>query len=98
MTRLAQSPSDPERAQSLSTTLAVRATLDPDFCTRLETWRQEALRVRTGDGEVRNEISGGTLYGPIVQGRDFSGLSITASPPPAAPPPVRSEGGDDAGN
>ena len=97
LTRLAQSPSDPERAQSLSTALAVRAALDADFRELLTSWRQEARLVRTGDGEVRNEISGGTMYGPVVQGRDVSGLSITMSAPPVAPRDSREAGEDGPG-
>jgi hypothetical protein len=31
-------------------------------------------------GAVRNTISGGTFRGPVVQGRDFTGLSFGASP------------------
>ncbi|MYS85543.1 hypothetical protein GTZ85_36380 [Streptomyces sp. SID5474] len=40
-------------------------------------------------GAVHNTISGGTQHGPVVQGRDFTGLTFgspgTAPPPPADP-------------
>ncbi|WP_461034278.1 hypothetical protein [Streptomyces mayteni] len=90
--RLALAPSDPERAQTLSTALAVRAALDADFRGHLASWGQEARLVRTGDGEVRNEISGGTVHGPVLQGRDFSGLSITAPSLPVVPRDSRDAG------
>lgn len=42
--------------------------------------------MRTGDGDVHIEISSGTFSGPVLQGRDFSGISFTTPPsPPAAP-------------
>lgn len=37
-------------------------------------------------GNVTNTISGGTQCGPVLQGRDFTGLTFGASPPP---PPSR---------
>ncbi|OIJ68858.1 hypothetical protein [Streptomyces mangrovisoli] len=82
---LTQAPADPARAQALSTALAVRAALDPDFHTGLQQWHEQAKLVRTGDGEVHNTISGGTQHGPVLQGRDFSGLSFTTPPPPTRP-------------
>ncbi|GAA1430857.1 hypothetical protein GCM10009601_48850 [Streptomyces thermospinosisporus] len=39
--------------------------LDADFRTGLENWQQQAKLVRTGAGEVRNQISGGTQRGPL---------------------------------
>ncbi|MEV5972304.1 hypothetical protein [Streptomyces sp. NPDC051921] len=90
---LAQDPDDPERAQALSTALAVRAAVDPEFGAGLETWHRQAHRVRSGEGDVHNHISGGSLYGPVLQGRDFSGLTFTLSPSPALPPAVEGDGG-----
>ncbi|MFJ9933717.1 hypothetical protein ACIRSJ_11360 [Streptomyces virginiae] len=81
---LEQNPA-PETAHVLSTALAVRAALDPEFHTGLQQWREQAELVRTGDGEVTNTVSGGTFYAPVQQGRDFSGSSFTSTPPtPAA--------------
>ncbi|RST09520.1 hypothetical protein E2C00_01750 [Streptomyces sp. WAC05374] len=80
---MGEDPGDQGRAQSLSTALAVRAAVDEDFRTRLAAWQERAALVRTGDGAVTNTISGGTQNGPVVQGRDFSGLTFTTLPPPA---------------
>ncbi|MEU2394642.1 hypothetical protein [Streptomyces sp. NPDC007369] len=77
----------PERANALSTALAVRAALDAQFRTGLQQWHEQARVVRTGDGEVTSTISGGTFHAPVVQGRDFSGVSFAAAPPPPPPPP-----------
>ena len=86
LTALERSPSDAARAQALSTALAVRAALDTEFRSVLEGWWQQAKLVRTGEGEVHNQISGGTIHGSVVQGRDFSGISFTTTPPPSAAP------------
>lgn len=83
LVRLASQPGDQSRAQALSTALAVRAAVDEDFRTHLAAWQEQAKLVRTGDGAVTNTISGGTQSGPILQGRDFSNLTFTTSPPPA---------------
>ncbi|MEV0254896.1 hypothetical protein AB0H82_11625 [Streptomyces sp. NPDC050732] len=74
-------PADPARAQELSTALPVRAAVDADFRPGLQRWHEQAELVRTGDGEVHNEIKGGTFHGPAVQGRDFSEVFFTAPPP-----------------
>ncbi|MFD0417980.1 hypothetical protein [Streptomyces sp. NPDC127108] len=83
---LQAAPADPARAQALSTALAVRAALDADFRTGLQQWHEQAKRVRTGDGDVSNTISDGTFHGPVLQGRDFTGISFTTPPPPPAAP------------
>jgi hypothetical protein len=41
-------------------------------------------------GDVSNTISGGTQHGPVLQGRDFTGLTFGA----AQPPPRRPEDPD----
>jgi hypothetical protein len=39
--------------------------------------------ITTGFGHTHNEISGGTFYHPVIQGRDFSGpISGSAATPP----------------
>ncbi|MBA4864018.1 hypothetical protein H1V43_22195 [Streptomyces sp. PSKA54] len=81
LAELERSPADPVRAQALSTALAVRAAVDADFRTGLEQWHERARLVRTGDGAVDNNISGGTFHGPTLLGRDFSGISFTTAPP-----------------
>ncbi|GAX57888.1 hypothetical protein [Streptomyces olivochromogenes] len=89
LVRLQETPGDAARAQALSTALAVRAAFDAEFSSGLQQWHEQAKVVRTGDGDVHSTISGGTQYGPVLQGRDFSGLSFTTS----APPSPASEGG-----
>ncbi|WP_033226944.1 MULTISPECIES: hypothetical protein [unclassified Streptomyces] len=84
LTALTRSPGESERAQRLSTALAVRAALDAEFRLALESWWRQAEPACTGEGAVTNQISGGTQYGPVVQGRDFSGLTITAHATPPA--------------
>jgi hypothetical protein len=86
LVRLHEAPGDAARAQALSTALAVRAAVDAEFCSGLHQWHEQAKLVRTGDGDVHNTVSGGTQHGPVLQGRDFSGLSFTTTPsPPPAP-------------
>ncbi|MBX9361799.1 hypothetical protein [Streptomyces sp. WAC04114] len=86
LVRLREAPGDIARAQALSTALAVRAAMDPEFLPSLQQWHEQAKRVRTGDGGVHNNVTGGTQHGPVLQGRDYSGLSFTtSSPPPTAP-------------
>ncbi|WP_119582260.1 hypothetical protein [Streptomyces europaeiscabiei] len=87
---LGQGPTDPVRAQALSTALAVRAALDTDFRAGLQLWHEQAKLVHAGDAEVHNTISGGTQSGPVFQGRDYSGISF------AIPPTSQSVPGDDA--
>ncbi|MFD3734283.1 hypothetical protein [Streptomyces sp. NPDC058632] len=69
-------PQDPERARSLRDALALRAEHDPAFRGSLTQWHQQAQALRTGDGRTTNTISGGTVNGPVLQGRDFSGITF----------------------
>lgn len=96
LVRLAEEPGDQGRAQALSTALAVRGALDEDFRTGLAAWQEQAKLVRTGDGAVTSTVSGGTQHGPVVQGRDFSHLTFTATPPPPALPRADPPGGSTA--
>ncbi|MFB8242813.1 hypothetical protein ACFC58_40390 [Kitasatospora purpeofusca] len=70
---LERAPGDMARAHALSTALAVRAALEPEFGAELVRWQEQARSFRTGEGSVRNEISGGTFHGTVSihQGRDF---------------------------
>ena len=52
--------------------------------------REQASPAREKSGTVTNAISGGTFSGPVVQGRDFTGLTFGAS----ADPPARPEDPD----
>jgi hypothetical protein len=84
---LEHAPEDVDRSQTLSTTLAQRAALDPDFRTDLERWHQQVQVSKSGDGDVHIEISGNPrFHGPVVQGRDFSGVSFGSPPSPPSPP------------
>ncbi|MFH8254213.1 hypothetical protein [Streptomyces roseolus] len=69
-----------ERASALSTALAVRTALDPEFGADLRQWHEQARSVPMGD--TTNTISGGTFHGTVVVGRDSH--VITPPPPPAA--------------
>ncbi|WP_326585458.1 hypothetical protein OG889_45190 [Streptomyces sp. NBC_00481] len=85
LVRLEEEPADPVHAHALSTALNERAATDTEFSAALQRWHNQARLVRTGDGEVSNTISGGTFSGPVLQGRDFSGISVTTPPPPPSP-------------
>ncbi|AWK12740.1 hypothetical protein SSP531S_15710 [Streptomyces spongiicola] len=89
---LSRAPDDQARARALSAALAARSALDPDFGARLRQWHEGARLIPEEDGGVHNSISGGNQYGPVLQGRDFSGLSFSTPPPPPAAP----EGGTPA--
>ncbi|MFI9172747.1 hypothetical protein [Streptomyces lincolnensis] len=83
---LEESPADPTCAQALSAALAARASVDADFETDLRRWRELTVSVRTDQSQVHNEISGGHFSGPVIQGRDFTGLTFTTPPPQASGP------------
>ena len=82
---LETAPSDLARAQALHTALVTRAAVDAEFDVGLQRWLAQARLATTGDGEVHNTISGGTQNGPVLQGRDFSGISFTSLPPHPTP-------------
>lgn len=78
--RLEQAPTDPACAQALSVALAARAASDSHFRIELDRWYEQAKSVGVSNGEVTNTISGGTFNGPVIQGRDFSGVTFSDSP------------------
>ena len=83
---LEQAPADDRRAVALAEALVARAGADGEFLEALQTWWEQASQVQAGRNVV-NTVSGGTQYGPVLQGRDFSGLTFgfpTVRPP--APP------------
>ena len=86
---LEENPGDTDRARALGMVLTARADADTAFRTALESWVEQARLIRTGDGEVHNEISGGAQYGPVVQARDISGGLTFTSPPPSSAGPER---------
>ena len=73
---------------ALAEVLVARADADSEFQEALAAWWEQASQMRLG-GDVTNTISGGTFHGPVLQGRDFSGLTFgsPATPPPAPPGP-----------
>lgn len=95
---LMQAPADEQCAAALSMALARRAALDAGFATALDEWRQQAVHVQSG-GTVKNQVSGGTFHGPVLQGRDFTHLTFGASPAtcPSPPDPGAGPGRPDAG-
>ncbi|MFE5495438.1 hypothetical protein ACFQ7Z_36525 [Streptomyces virginiae] len=92
LTSLATDPGDQGRAQALSTALAVRAAVDEDFRAGLAAWQEQAALVRAEDSAVTNLISGGTLNGPVLMGRDFNNPTFTTP----APPPSSGSASDNA--
>ncbi|MFF9819279.1 hypothetical protein [Streptomyces sp. NPDC014006] len=85
---LEREPGVPERAQHLSTALAVRSALDADFRDALQQWHQQAQvqLLQAGADGTSSHISGGTFNAPVQQGRDFSNISFNLpAPPPARP-------------
>src|SRR5260370_25407028 len=67
---LEQAPSEQRRAVALAQVLIARAGADAGFGEALAAWWEQASQVRIG-GDVTNTVSGGTQYGPVLQGRDF---------------------------
>jgi hypothetical protein len=88
---LQQAPRDQQKAIALADVLLARADADDSFKQALAGWWEQAKPIRANIGDVTNIISGGTQYGPVVQGQTFSNLTFGASP---APPPQK---GPDAG-
>ncbi|WP_228991900.1 hypothetical protein [Streptomyces sp. DH8] len=81
--RLAEAPANPERAQQLSTALAVRSALDSDFRAHLNEWvprarrAHEAAQRQTG---VTNVFSAQEQNAPVFQARDIHNLTIPYGP------------------
>jgi hypothetical protein len=85
---LQQVPAGQDQAVALARVLLARAAADGEFDRELQRWWQQAEPVRATLGNVTNTISGGSQYGPVLQGRDFTGITFGAAPPlPASPPP-----------
>jgi len=79
---------DVAKAEALARVLLERAAGDGDFDRALRQWWQEAGPVCASLGDAVNTISGGTFHGPVLQGRDFTGITFGAAPsaPPTAGP------------
>ena len=80
MLALQQSPGDRQKAVALAEVLLARAEADAGFDRALRDWWAQAEPVRREIGNVTNSISGGTQYGPVLQGRDFTDLTFGAAP------------------
>ena len=79
-------PADQAKAVALASVLLARARADSEFDHALRQWWEQAEPVREKTGNVTNEISGGTFSGPVLQGRDFTGLTFGAAPPAPSRP------------
>ncbi|MFD4789322.1 hypothetical protein ACFWN1_20145 [Streptomyces sp. NPDC058459] len=66
---------DIERARSLSSAVRRRAEHDLRFRADVALWQRQAQALRREDGMVSNVVSG-TQRGPVVQGRDFFGITF----------------------
>ena len=84
---LRQDPDDQRTAVALAEVLLARAAEDSEFGQALRQWWAQAGPVRASLGDVTNMVSGGTQYGPVLQGRDFTNLTFGARAPsaPASP-------------
>jgi hypothetical protein len=84
-----QTPADKDKAIVLAEVLLARSSADAEFQRALENWWRQAEPVRMSAGNVVNMVSGGTHYGPVLQGRDFSSITFGVAPtPPPVPPPA----------
>ena len=82
---LQQSPGDQQKAVALAEVLLARATADPGFDRALQDWWVQAEPVRETIGNVTNTISGGTQYGPVLQGGQFINPTFITGRAAAAP-------------
>lgn len=82
---LQQTPHDRQKAVALAEVLLARADTDDSFRQTLVNWWDQAAPVRANISNVTNTISGGTQYGPVLQGRDFSNLTFITNQAAAAP-------------
>ena len=81
---LEQAPAEERRAVALAEVLVARAGADGEFRAALETWWTQASQIKVG-GDVNNTISGGTFNAPVLQGRDFTGLTFNSPVLPPSP-------------
>jgi hypothetical protein len=76
---LQEAPTDEGRAIALAEVLIARAATDYSFRQAMINWWAQASQIRVG-GEVISTISDGIFHGPVLQGRDFTGLTFGSSP------------------
>jgi hypothetical protein len=79
---LTEAAGDVRRGTELARVLIARADTDEEFARNLAAWWGQAREVRMG-GDVSNVISGGTQYGPVVQGCNFGILTFGTQAGPA---------------
>jgi len=84
---LRQDPNDQRTSVALAEVLLARASDDSEFGQALRQWWAQAEPIRASLGDVTNTVSGGTQYGPVLQGRDFTNLTFGAPAPPLPAPP-----------
>jgi hypothetical protein len=65
-----------QEALALANALLKRADADVSFRQDLEAWWSHASQINITAGDTDSTITGGTQYGPVLQGRDFSGLTF----------------------
>jgi hypothetical protein len=82
---LQEAPADQAKAVALAGVLLTRAEADPAFERALQQWWEQAAPVWEKTASVTNTVSGGTQYGPVLQGRDFTGLTFGATLPAPRP-------------
>jgi hypothetical protein len=82
---LEEAPGDERRARILAEVLVARTGTDEGFREALEAWWERASRVQAC-GDVVNTISGGTQYGPVLQGHDFADLTFGSQVLSGTPP------------
>ena len=83
LSALQQAPADERLAVALAEVLVARANVDAEFRNALESWWEQASQVRISGGDVANTITGGTQYGPVLQGLAFTGVTFNTEPPSA---------------
>jgi hypothetical protein len=82
---LQQVPGDQARAMALAELLVAHAA-DSTFGEALAGWWEQGRQIQAA-GNVASTITGGTQYGPVLQGR-FTGLAFATAPvPPVSPAP-----------
>ncbi|MEU6339968.1 hypothetical protein ABZ883_03340 [Streptomyces sp. NPDC046977] len=79
--RLLEDPGSNERARELREALLLRASQDEEFSHGLAAWWDQLRPTVEASGDTHNSISGGTLNGPVLQGRDFSGVNFHMGAP-----------------
>jgi hypothetical protein len=77
---LEQAPGDRSLAVALAEALLARAAADGGFAEVLGAWWVRVSRIRLTAGDVTNTVSGGVQYGPVRQGRNFTGLLRLPAP------------------